>query len=292
MTITATATATATTTCGWTANGSDDLSYCDIHDAFWPWNSDTCEGAAAAALQKARGVVVWEGPSPVDGSPLVAVITRKTSNRKTGDMAQLWILRADIPPLEAIRTGQDAAICGGCPLRGDGTGKQRACYVVVAQAPTTVWKAYRRGVYPRAALADAARLLDGCTIRLGAYGDPAMLPYAVVRALVDAARGHTGYTHQWPTLPPVWAGILMASADSVAERSRARALGWRSFYLLPKGSDPSAKSHGMECAATRDRNPLQCADCLACGGTRDGAASRAVDVYIAPHGAGAKYVGV
>lgn len=82
-------------------------------------------------------MIVHEGPSPVDGSPIVGILTGVTSpsaNRKTGRMAQLWILPADATPLDAMRTGADAAICGSCPLRGTiGTdGKRRvgrACYV-------------------------------------------------------------------------------------------------------------------------------------------------------------------
>lgn len=240
---------------------------------------------------KPTGYTIWEGASPFGGAPIVAILTTRTTNRKTGDMAQLWILHRDMSPIAALQSGADAAICGACPLRGT-NGRQRACYVVVPQAPQSVWSTYRRGGYPHAApdSATIAAVLRGRRVRLGAYGDPAMLPYTVVRSVVDAATGHTGYTHQWPVLPREWAGILMASADSIADRRAARAAGWRSFYVVPADTDTAAITGAMECAATRTRNPLQCAECLACAGTRDGAAARAVDVYITAHGSGAKYV--
>lgn len=235
----------------------------------------------------ARGYVVWEGPSPVDGRPIVAIVTMRSTNRKTGNMAQLWILRSHVAPLKALRNGGDASVCGACPLRGDGTGKGRACYVNLGRAPTTVYRAYRRGIYPRVAVADVASLLSGRTVRLGAYGDPAMLPFDVVSALVAQAKGWTGYTHQWRTVGHEWAGLLMASCDTVADRREARLLGWRSFTLV---TDTRSLPSGMvECMATRERNPLQCEACLACSGTRNGTRVGAVDIAIAPHGSGRKY---
>jgi hypothetical protein len=245
--------------------------------------------ARKPATRKPTGYVVWQGASPYDGAPIVAIVTLKTSNRKTGQMAQLWILRADIAPTAAIRAGEDSSICGPCPLRGDGTGKARACYVVVAQAPTNVFKAFRAGRYPVATPEFVANLLRGRKIRLGAYGDPAMLPIDVVKALIATVKGWTGYSHQWPTISPEWAHIVMASADTVADRRAARALGYRSFYVVPANTDIAAIPHAVECMATRTRNPLQCAECLACSGTR-GRAAVAVDIVIAAHGTGARYV--
>jgi hypothetical protein len=73
-------------------------------------------------------VEAWRGPSLVDGSPVVLLLSGLSSdstNPKTGPMAQSWILRADMPPHVAVKTGADEAVCGKCPLRpalamGDG----------------------------------------------------------------------------------------------------------------------------------------------------------------------------
>lgn len=238
-----------------------------------------------------NGAIIWEGPSRFDGSPIVVIATGirgRSQNRKTGDMVQVWILRQDCSPVEAVQTGRDATVCGTCPLRGDGrTGKGRACYVNLGQAPSSVWAGYRRGSYPRVTWSHAMRLVAGRVVRLGAYGDPAMMPLTMARTLVAAASGRTGYTHAWRDIDPAWSRLLMASADSVADRRAARAAGYRSFYVMPKGS--AIPRGTMECASTRtDRPSLSCSECLACSGTR--VAGRGVDVAIIAHGAGAKYV--
>jgi len=51
--------------------------------------------------------VVWEGPSMIDGSPIVVIITGMkpgsgSGNSKTGTMAQTYIIRSDMSPMEAI----------------------------------------------------------------------------------------------------------------------------------------------------------------------------------------------
>lgn len=85
-------------------------------------------------------------------------------------MAQAWILRADRPPMAAVRDGSDDAICGTCALRGDGA-FGRACYVSPWLGPNNVWKALP--VYLEPTWADLPALVAGRSVRLGAYGDPA-----------------------------------------------------------------------------------------------------------------------
>ncbi len=101
-----------------------------------------------------RGVILWEGNSPLDGSPIVCVATFKTSNRKTGNMVQTWILKSNVNPVAAIKDGSDQSICGGCYHRGckDSSGKvirKRSCYFNVGQAPNPVYKGYLNGIYPK-----------------------------------------------------------------------------------------------------------------------------------------------
>lgn len=239
------------------------------------------------------GFVIWRGPSPVDGQPIVFIATgvgpRRSANRKTGDMVQTWILREDIAPLAAIRADEDFSICGACPHRGrtDSTGRRiaRSCYVNAGQAPTSIWQAYRRGAYPRISWARIGELLAGRRVRLGAYGDPAMVPLAVVARLAQASDGWTGYTHQWRWCDRGFADYVMASADSVADRREARLMGYRSFVVLPVGAD--APDRSTLCLSVA--RGTSCADCRACGGTREGTVT-GVDIYIHAHGAGAKHV--
>src|SRR4249920_2581675 len=110
----------------------------------------------------------------LDGAPIVAIALTASTNRKTGNMVQTYILRDDIAPLAALKTGDDASICGNCkhrPILGG------ACYVFVGQGPTVVYKTLARGGYPQAA--DIAALGAGRMVRLGTYGDPAAVPVAV-----------------------------------------------------------------------------------------------------------------
>lgn len=67
------------------------------------------------------GVILWEGPSLIDGAPIAVIATgigsRKSANTKTGGMVQVHILRTDVEPHVAQRTGDDQSVCGRCPMR-------------------------------------------------------------------------------------------------------------------------------------------------------------------------------
>jgi hypothetical protein len=97
--------------------------------------------------KKQNGVILYRGPSMLDGAPIVAILTGLASsslNPKTGDMLQTWIIREDVSPVDATRTGDDASVCGDCKHRPANMG---SCYVTVFQAPRSVHAAYHRGVY-------------------------------------------------------------------------------------------------------------------------------------------------
>jgi hypothetical protein len=243
-------------------------------------------------MAKPRGYVVWQGPSELDGSPVVLIATRgnagSKANRKTGALIQTYILRSDVSPIIASQTGLDGSICGECPHRPVANG---TCYVRVDTGPTQVWKAYKAESksYARHLACDAVGFaLKGAVIRLGSYGDPAAIPLAVWRDLLAHSSGHTGYTHQWAR--PDMAGLArycMASCDTPEEDTRARALGWRTFTIVSKGA--YATRHGLPviansflCPASEEGGrKLTCTECLACDGTSTG---RKASVYIPVHG--------
>lgn len=102
---------------------------------------NTLEVIEKSVKSKIRGVVLYEGPSVLDNSPIVVIATLNTSNVKTGNMVQTWILRADMNPLDASKQGLDHAICGRCPHRRNLGG---ACYVTLHQAPRAIYEAYKR----------------------------------------------------------------------------------------------------------------------------------------------------
>ena len=227
------------------------------------------------------GYVIQRGTSPIDGNPFVVILTTNSSNRKTGNMCQVWILREDVNPVEAVQTGSDLTICGDCPHRKQADGS-RSCYVNVGQAPLSVWRAYKAGRYiENLGLFDASQAVKGREIRWGAYGDPALVDPLVFRMLNLKASGHTAYTHQWRKPWGRWtAGHMQASCDSFREYLEASAQGWRTFAVIPKRS--SAYS-GKQCPATVANSSAQCRTCQLC----DGATA---DVFVEAHGSGAKYI--
>lgn len=239
------------------------------------------------------GVVLYRGPSIIDGGPIVVIATFKSKNRKTGradtsGMIQTWILRSDRKPMDAIRTDADQSICGDCPHRGVGKGKRRSCYVNVGQAPNSVWKAHTwRHRYPDYNPAVHAVRFADRKLRLGSYGDPAAIPYEVWDQLVRLVPGWTGYTHQWQRCDPRFKGLCMASADTVADRDEAIANGWRTFRV--KGKTDPLLAGEFVCPASEEAGKRKtCEDCRACSGTRLGTtAPRAATVAITVHGTAA-----
>lgn len=222
--------------------------------------------------------IVWEGASRINGAPAVCIVTgvgkgKKSQNEKTGEMAQVWYLLQDVSPMSAINTGADEGICGSCPLRGivervrdDLRNRRRSCYVDVSNAPRSIWEAYKAGSYdwiPH----DLTWLAQ--STRLGAYGDPVVVPVRVNRQLVRRGNGsHTGYSHQWRNRKfKSSRSLLMASVETEEEASAAQAAGWRTFRTMP--SDGSLTGSEVLCpASTEGGNIRQCATCLACDGSR------------------------
>ena len=246
--------------------------------------------ARHAIPARPSSVTVWRGPSMINGEPIRVVvtgITRPSQNRKTGAMAQVWILTDDTSPVAALQSGADQAICGSCPLAGtvgeDGRRQGRACYVNVGQAPQSAWRG--QGTDPTVVdPATVGEWLAGKPVRLGAYGDPAAAPFEVMAALVRHASKWTGYTHQWATCDQRFRELIMASADSVELADKAHANGWRTFRV---SADGERVGREITCPSERGRS---CADCGACDGTRYGTKIGRVSIVIAAHGSGSKYV--
>lgn len=236
-------------------------------------------------------MIIYEGPSRLDGAPIAMIVTgvdTPSGNGKTGPMIQTWIIRTDMGPLEASRTGADAAICGSCihrgiatPERERGWAAERSCYVDIGKAPNGVFKAMQRGRYPivtdprdiRAIGADRA-------VRLGSYGDSGAVPEGPQRDLIADARTHTGYTHNGgPT------DICMLSVDSLPEAENAWAHNIRTFRVTAPGEDKT--SNEVWCPASEIGGyRATCHTCGLCRGSR----IRAKSVAIPGHGPGRKWI--
>lgn len=245
------------------------------------------QARAKGPVEMANGFILWRGPSLIDGAPIVAIATGldgKSTNAKTGALAQTWIMREDIPPTDAANNGADASVCGDCVHRGkivDGKNVGRSCYVTLFQAPLWVWKCYRRGLYQEG---DARALLAGKRVRLGAYGNPSAIPFAVWENALADAEAHTGYVHNWRDCDPRFARYVMASCDSEQERIEAKARGYRTFRV--RAATEALGAREIVCPASHEAGQkTTCAQCVACGGHE---AKAKVDVAIIVHGARAK----
>ncbi len=224
--------------------------------------------------QKPKGFVLYQGPSKLDGKPIVVIATLETSNAKTGNMVQTWILRSDVAPVEAMKSGEDVSICGVCPQRRSIGG---ACYVNVGQAPRAVYEAFKRGAYPVCLYPELEDAFAGRAIRIGAYGDPAAVPTSIWKQLTANAASWTGYTHQasHKAFDPELLQFVMVSCETPKQALAAQAKGYRTFRI--KSADAPALAGEIECLS--DAVGKTCEACGLCKG-----ANAATNVYINVHG--------
>jgi len=212
-------------------------------------------------MRKPQGIVIYDGPSMIDGKPIICIVTgfRKTKNPKTGQMLQSWIMRKDKNPCDALINGHDYSVCGDCKHRKWGT-----CYVAVNQAPNNVWKAFKNGRYDELSVKNA-HFLVGQKMRMGAYGEPVAMPFEVWESLMPYFSGHTGYTHQWRKCDARFKKILMASVDTEKEAKKAKSLGWRTFRVL-LDKDDKLLPNEYHCPAAESGHATTCEKCGACAG--------------------------
>lgn len=229
-------------------------------------------------------MILYTGPSMLDGHPIVVIATAGSGNVKTGPMIQTWILRADLDPVDAKNVGADSSVCGDCPQRHFLGG---ACYVQPYQAPRSVWYAWWRGSYDDGESERKVRvaIASGAGVRLGSYGDPAAVPLHVWQKLLGKATSHSGYTHQWRNpVAQALRGLCMASCDTEADYTEATAKGWRAFLVLSK--DEAAPARSVECLS--DAKDKTCSECGICDGARLDRDVQPVSVWIRVHGPFAK----
>ena len=236
---------------------------------------------------KTLGYIAYEGPSAIDGAPIVVIVNKidGSKNAKTGAIVQSFIIRADVNPVHALQTGADASVCGQCehrPKLARRTGKP-PCYVQVGKSVLSVYNAYRRGRYVRADAATIAAALAGKIVRIGTYGDPCAAPATMWNQTTRYALGRRGYTHQWD-IPGfdvnAWAPLVMASADTIDQAAKANLLGMRVFRVS-QGIDVQPGEAMCPASAEAGRKST-CAKCTLCAGT----SIKARDIVIADHAAG------
>ena len=239
-----------------------------------------------------------------ESEDIVCIATGNSSNKKTGDEVQTWVLYKHEPPNIAIDTGKDSVICGDCKHRGivlslddatiysdmlttpkkkallkrieDKRAKglnsiniDRECYVLVFQAPLAVYKCWKRGGYPTLTPKQAQKRLAYKVVRLGSYGDPVHVPLEVWNIILKLTLGTTGYTHQWKNLEYIgYSKYLMASVDTSEEMFQANVLGYRTFRVRKKNEEVQPNEVG--CLSDRNargtKKLVSCVDCMMCSG--------------------------
>jgi hypothetical protein len=201
-----------------------------------------------------------------DGMPGVIIFTDNSKNKKTGDLVQTWIMRRDIDPIHAQQSGDDVSCCGDCERRPFNKDRRpeglHKCYVTTHRAPLAIWRAYKRGSYQEWSL-DAVAYFKGRKLRMGSYGDPALLPLRLYRSIVEGVSwaGMAGYTRQWKrVISRVYKETLMASAFNPIEALQAKKAGWRYF----RGAKTERILSAVEKRCPAQNGRTECASCMAC----------------------------
>jgi hypothetical protein len=239
-------------------------------------------------MSKILGYIAYEGPSKLDGAPIVVIINKidaPSANDKTGALVQSFIIRSDINPIEALKTGADASICGQCihrPILAAELG-EAPCYVNVGRSVLAVYNAYKRGRYVKVSPKKLARILAGKKLRIGTYGDGAAAPVSLWQTLTMYTLDHVGYTHQWqrPGFDHfAWSTLVMASADTADEALEAQELSYRTFRVSI-GLDKRVGE--ISCPASAEAGKkTTCENCMLCAGQM----KAAKNIVIADHARG------
>ena len=225
-----------------------------------------------------KHAILYNGPSLLDGEPIVMIATYSNRNTKTGRVVQTYIIRADMDPRDASKTGADFSICGDCVMRGEPTNdparkiaKKRKCYVNIAQGVLIVYKAFIDGVYQEGDPRDMGR---GRFVRVGTYGDPAAVPAHIWDELLAECDTWTAYSHQSGWRPD----IAMQSADTHAQAIAHWKAGRRTFRVIADLGDLDHKREALCPASKEAGRRVQCTACKLCRGS-----SKAKSIAIVEH---------
>jgi len=234
-----------------------------------------------------QGYLLYEGPSLFDPSETILAIATgfktPSTNVKTGEMIQIYIIRKDYRPTDVFKFKQDTSICGDCKHSAK---FGRSCYVNLVYV-NNVWRTYQAGKYPN--LPDhLVPVFDDRAVRFGAYGDPAAVPMDIWEPILTRLRitkgTWTSYTHAWKYCDPEYKEFCVASVDTLPELREAQSQGWRTFRTLLE-DEPITKEEFM-CPASdthfeKTGRKLTCKDCHACDGvnTRPNRGSAAIVVH-------------
>jgi len=209
------------------------------------------------------GIVVYDGPSKIDGKPIVCIVNcfNKSDNEKTGNMLQSWIIRKDIHPQDAINRCEDYSICGSCFKR-----KTKSCYVLTHQAPSQIYRSYKEGRYLKFE-SDMLKYFVGRKLRIGSYGDPSSIETDIWSLLCSVVKSSVGYSSNWKKCNQSLKYYCMASVNTEKEYKEAVNKGWRTFRTRPYIETPLLENEIICPASKEGGEETNCSRCGMCSGS-------------------------
>ena len=168
--------------------------------------------------------------------------------------------------------GADAKVCMDCPFAVSNGAKLTACYThkmnqysgflssLRSIGSLTEWNDIP--MLNDDIIADIIAMCENRYVRFGTYGEPSLLPIAIVESICNVASVWTGYTHQWRKLPE-YAPYFMASTHDVDQEYIANLIGYRSFV-----ASKTIYESMISCPASAEQNyRSHCSKCGLCSGT-------------------------
>lgn len=238
-----------------------------------------------ASYLSGRPVLLWRGPSLLEpGQEVAVVLDYSTTNSKTGPMHQLSFY--NVLPDDHGYGGHNGAGCGRCPLA-------ECCYVMAGPGGRFNLLKRRASWFDNLPVVrpnwSIKRFIFN-SLRFGAYGDPASIPADLLMRWLQAANGHTGYTHFFRECDQRLRHYLMASVESLEGAREAESLGWRYYLAVPvadkKQPIPELKQFQGQnrlngsLICPHYKSQLQCISCKLCAG-----ASQSLSIIAPVHGA-------
>ncbi|MBF86295.1 MAG: hypothetical protein CL489_17715 [Acidobacteria bacterium] len=224
-------------------------------------------------MAKINTTLLHKGVSQYTGNPINVFLTESSTNTKTGNIPQVNFL-PEVKPTDALKTGQDADVCGNCPLRPflfNPETHDAPCYVLCGFAPNAIHRAKNKP------LNDYSKLYD--VIRIGAYGDGASCEKQALIKIVKLAKKVLNYTHAWSIKKfNFLKAFSMASVHSIEEKIKANSLGFRTFRTI-KFACSKLEANEIVCPNFVD-NSIQCKTCKLCCGNQIKAK---IDIVIPSH---------
>jgi hypothetical protein len=121
-------------------------------------------------------------------------------------------------------------------------------------------------------------------LRLGGYGDPAMIPEKTIEALMGDYDATLGYTQQWEE---PWAQVAnlycMASVLSIKGKKKANKKGWRTFRTSYKKGITDLQPDEVICPAVTHPG-ITCEACRLCQGNN----RHSKNIVVEAHGTNSK----